>query len=127
MNNSYLLDTQILIWWLIGNRRLTAKVKQVIESPDNLIYYSVASLWEISIKQMGGKLSLKISLEKIADAIPFETLTIKKKHILILNTLAYFHKDPFDRILISQALYEKATLITADKKITKYQVPVLLP
>jgi len=126
-NKLYLLDTQVLLWWLSDNKRLTPKIKKIIHNPNNLILYSTASIWEISIKRNIGKLTLKVSLKKLINSIPFQVLPIKNQHILKLDKLPAIHKDPFDRILIAQAKTEKAVLITADAKISKYKLPTLYP
>ncbi len=126
-NKTYLLDTQILIWWLTNDKRLTDKIKEVIQNSDNLILYSTVNLWEISIKRAIGKLTLTISLNKLVKSIPFQALSIKNEHILKLDKLPLTHKDPFDRVLVAQAISEKSILITADKKILKYNVQTLTP
>ena len=126
-NNTYLLDTQILIWWLTDHPRLTPQLSQTISNPNNLIFYSVANLWEISIKRSIGKLKLKIPFPQLVQTIPFPTLTIKPNHIITLHQLPLIHKDPFDRLLIAQALTENLTLITADHQITRYHLPTLTP
>ena len=124
MNKIFLLDTNILLWWLTGDKRLKTPVVNQLSSPDNLVYCSVASLWEILIKASLGKLKLKVPFKQIVDKTPFPFLSIKKEHILLLERLPYYHKDPFDRILIAQTIGSQATLITANKMLAKYKIPI---
>lgn len=115
----YLLDTQILIWWIEGSNRLSKGIKDLIES-DNIKYVSVASFWEMVIKKQIGKLKLGKSLNFILQNLDFDILDIKLEHILKLDGLKRIHKDPFDRIIISQAFEEKCILLTSDKTVKKY-------
>lgn len=123
----YLLDTNILLWWLEDNKKLKTSVRSIIKDSKNQILISVSSGIEISIKNKLGKLPLKTTLNRIFEASHFAVLDINLNHLFELNKLPFYtdHKDPFDRILISQAKVEKLTLITSDSKIWKYKVPVL--
>ena len=108
MLKPYLLDTHILLWWLTDDPRLTPKLAQLLQNPNNLIYTSSANFWEISIKHSLGKLKLQVSLSEIISATPFPNLSIKQDHISQLDQLPPIHKDPFDRILIAQSIAENA-------------------
>lgn len=121
----YLLDTNIFLWSLNGDRKLKAEAKEVIKDSRNQIFVSIASAWEISIKNRAGKLPLKTTLDKCFEVSNFELLNINLDHVLKLDKLPPYHKDPFDRILISQAKTEGLTLITSDQKIWKYNIDVL--
>ena len=99
--------------------------KEILKDPRNRIFVSVATAWEISIKQKKGKLPLKTTLEECFRKSNFEILEIKLPHILQLENLPTYHKDPFDRILVAQAIVEKLMIITEDGKIKKYDVSVL--
>lgn len=120
----YLLDTQYYLWWLNDDPQLNNSVRKLIADADNIILASVANIWEISIKMKVGKLPLKTNLATIIDSTDFNFLDIKPSHILKLDTLPLHHQDPFDRILISQALVDKCTLVTTDSNIKKYDVPI---
>lgn len=121
----YLLDTHIFLWWLEGDKRLKNSVKEVIQNSENQILVSIVSGIEISIKQKLGKLSLKTTLKRMFEISGFEALNINLNHALELDKLPSHHKDPFDRILISQARVENLNLITSDPKILKYKVSAL--
>ena len=121
----YLLDTHIFLWSLDETKRLTKEVAKILKDPRNRIFVSVATAWEISIKQKKGKLPLKTTLEECFRKSNFEILEIKLPHILQLENLPTYHKDPFDRMLVAQAIVEKLMIITEDGKIKKYDVSVL--
>jgi len=121
----YLLDTHIFLWSLDETKRLTKEVAKILKDPRNRIFVSVATAWEISIKQKKGKLPLKTTLEECFRKSNFEILEIKLPHILQLENLPFYHKDPFDRMLVAQAIVEKLMIITEDGKIKKYDVSVL--
>ena len=122
----YLLDTHIFLWSLDETKRLTKEVAKILKDPRNRIFVSVATAWEISIKQKKGKLPLKTTLEECFRKSNFEILEIKLPHILQLENLPTYHKDPFDRMLVAQAIVEKLMIITEDEKIKKYDVSVLV-
>ncbi len=120
----YLLDTHILIWWITEDKRLKSSAKKMIRSYRNLIYWSTASSWEISIKCALGKLELE---EPLADLIPselirnhIEILPIQNDHAILAGQLPMHHKDPFDRMLIAQARLESIGIITNDSKFAPY-------
>lgn len=121
----YLLDTHIFLWWLNGDRRLKSSVRDIIQDNSNQILVSVASGLEISIKRRTAKLKLKTTLKRSFEISGFEVLDITLAHALQLEKLHPHHKDPFDRILISQSKEENLILITADKKIWKYNTNIL--
>ena len=123
----YLLDTNIFLWWLHDDKRLKKGIRKIIQGKEGQFLVSVVSAIEISIKNRSGKLPLKTSLKTIFKVSDFEVLNIDLSHIMELNRLPFQrgHKDPFDRILISQAKVENLTLITTDRKIWKYKVSLL--
>lgn len=121
----YLLDTNIFLWSLNGNKKLKGKIKEIIKDTENQIFVSIASAWEISIKNRAGKLPLKTTLSKCFEVCSFEILSIDLNHVFDLETLPLYHKDPFDKILISQARVEDLTFITTDEKIWKYNLSLL--
>lgn len=120
----YLLDTDVLLWWLDNDKRLKDSIKQIINDRENRIYVSVVSGIEISIKHKLGKLPLKTTVRRIFEIADLDILNINLDHVLEFNKLPLSkkHKDPFDRILIAQAKVEWLTLVTSDPKIWKYKV-----
>lgn len=123
---SYLLDTHTFIWWIEDNVNLSYQSKQIISNPNNLIFISAVNTWEITIKKSLGKLSVPGNLEEIIYQCGFDILPITIKHTLSIENLDKYHDDPFDRLLISQAMIENLTIITRDEKIIKYKVPYIL-
>ena len=123
-----LIDTHALIWFITDNEKLPLKTKQIIENKDNDIYVSIASYWEIGIKNSIGRLDLNSDLEtvfKIIEETGFETLPITTNQILKNSGLAFHHQDPFDRIIIAQAMMEEMTIITKDSQFKNYNIPTI--
>jgi PIN domain nuclease of toxin-antitoxin system len=121
----YLIDTHTFLWFNEINSEISSKAKEIIENIENEIYISMASLWEISIKVNLGKLFINNDFESILEDINDEgiiILPINFPHICINNKLPQFHKDPFDRIIISQALSENFNIISKDAIFDKYLV-----
>jgi PIN domain nuclease of toxin-antitoxin system len=116
----YLLDTHILIWWAEDNRKLKPEYKEIIADGENMIFVSVVSVWEVMIKTKLKKIKLKTSIDKIIEKYDFQVLEIKLDHVLELNKLKDYHKDPFDRLLITQSKVEDMILLTDDKLINQY-------
>ena len=124
----YLVDTHVLIWWLTSDNRLSSKAQMMIQTHRNTLFWSVASSWEVSIKHALGRL---IFDEPSEDLIPMEldknhieTLVITNEHAFTAGQLPLHHKDPFDRMLVSQAKIESLGIITNDPKIALYDVDV---
>ena len=120
-----LLDTHIFIWWLYDDPKLPQRHKELITDGENLIYVSVASLWEIEIKRALGNLTIDPDCLDLIETEGFKTLNIQKDHIKGLRDLPPLHKDPFDRMLIAQAMAENLILLTVDKKILQYHCHTL--
>jgi PIN domain nuclease of toxin-antitoxin system len=127
----FLLDTQVLLWSIFGTRRLTPRVRQVLEDDASELFVSVVSIWELAIKVGIGKLNLPGSstryvLEQL-DHIGTAILPVEPAHILWLETLPRYahHKDPWDRMLIVQAIEENLTILSADSKFPLYDVPLV--
>lgn len=123
-----LLDTHIALWALTDTAKLSEEVIQMLESEKNEVYYSIASIWEIAIKHKIRPEQMPISEEEFArlcEKTGFTQLPIEPEHIFLLKTLtrpveAPKHNDPFDRILLVQAKYEKLSFITHDSLIPYY-------
>jgi len=119
-----LLDTHALLWWL-ADEDLTTQARDAIADPANLVVVSAASAWEISIKRALGKLAAPDDLEQQVQEGGFSPLPISIAHALAAGQLARHHEDPFDRMLIAQALAEGLTIVTRDKRFNDYGVPLL--
>lgn len=124
-----LLDTHAFLWLAHGNPSLSAVAKAAIADPNNDLYLSVASVWELAIKVSYGKLVLSDPLGVLIDRWlileQIQLLEIRKPHALIVTTLPLHHRDPFDRILIAQAISEQFTLVSADSQFGAYPIPLL--
>lgn len=122
-----LLDTHTFIWWDSEPSKLSQRALELLTDKNNLRLLSVVSLWEISIKHKLGKLALNKTLVEIV-AIQknnfIEILPITVDHVLALDSLSLYHKDPFDRLLIAQANVENAVLISCDSVFANYSVQV---
>lgn len=124
----YLLDTNALIFTLTAPEKLADAAYDIIINTDNTLYVSVASLWEIVIKQSIGKLEIDKTINEIATECLREDiyfLDIKPTHLMTLRTLPFIHRDPFDRLYIAQAKTEDMTIITSDTIIPQYDVKTL--
>lgn len=119
-----LLDTNALLWLLDGDDRLGPSARHEVERAETLSV-SVASLWEIAIKVSLRKLAPIPGLHRAVRDLGFDRLAISDAHLGALEHLPHLHRDPFDRLLISQALVERLTVLTADRAFTAYAVPVL--
>jgi len=122
----YLLDTHAVIWYAEDSSELPKKVIDIIDNPENEIYISAVSLWEIALKVSLGKLDLELPLDEFLTNIrnrDFVFLQIEDEYLNKLLGLSFVHKDPFDRLIISSALAEGLTIITIDENIKKYDVP----
>jgi len=119
-----LLDTHVLLWWLAGSPELSDQIKERIDT-ELEVYVSSASVWELSIKQAAGKLTLPDDLIKWIRQGGLSELPITMQHADLAGRLPLIHRDPFDRMLVAQALAERLTLVTRDELIQKYDVPVL--
>lgn len=122
---SYILDTHVLLWWLDDPKLLSAKANNILTNIMNIVYISCVSTWEIVIKQSLGKLKVPKEIFEVIEKENFFELPISIEHPECLSTLPDYHKDPFDRLLISQAVVEKAKIITNDKMIIKYPIPTV--
>ena len=125
---NYLLDTHVLIWFLNGDKALSTKVRKAIESENAINFISIASLWEIAIKISLDRLSIKVSFEKLGtelDKNNFQLLPITFNDTVILSTLAFHHRDPFDRLIISQSIANDFKLISKDKEFSSYKIKLL--
>ncbi|MBS0655288.1 MAG: type II toxin-antitoxin system VapC family toxin [Verrucomicrobia bacterium] len=117
-----LLDTNIFLWCIIDDAKLTKKAKDLIVEADER-YVSSASIWEIAIKKSIGKLDSNNDIGSLADVIEesgFIELPVTAKHAATIFHLEHIHRDPFDRLLIAQAICEPLIFVTADMQLEKY-------
>jgi PIN domain nuclease of toxin-antitoxin system len=121
-----LLDTHILLWWLNNDPKLSRSESELIADPDNLIFVSAASSWEIAVKKMLGKLAAPGNLPVALTANDFLELPISITHTQLLYQLPPHHNDPFDRIMIAQSLCEDLTFLTRDSKILLYPIKIAI-
>jgi len=118
-----LLDTNALILFFEGSSNLSNNAKAAIESSNKIIFVSVISFWEIALKTSISKLEMNLSMEELEKMVwenGFEILPIGIIHTLGLRTLNYYHKDPFDRMIIQQALVENLNIVSSDSVFDQY-------
>ena len=124
-----LLDTHAFLWWVTDDDRLSERAGEVIADGANDVYFSAASAWEIAIKAGLGRIRLPDEawtftpdqLERNA----FQALPVHVAHAVAVITLPDVHRDPFDRMLVAQAITEGLTIVSADPELARYAVPVL--
>lgn len=122
-----LLDTHLLLWAAGAPGRLSAQARALIEAPDNVLFFSPASLWEIAIKRGLGRPDFQIDVHLLRRGLldnGYEELAIGSEHALATDSLPPIHKDPFDRMLVAQATVEGMVLLTADALVAQYPGPV---
>jgi PIN domain nuclease of toxin-antitoxin system len=121
----FLLDTSAVLLALAEPERLTAGARAALEDPTSTAIVSAASIWEIAIKRSLGKLVAPDEILEAVRAAGFETLDMTPEHAERAGTLPPHHRDPFDRMLVAQALVEGCTLLTRDDALAAYGVPLL--
>lgn len=119
---AYLLDTHTLLWWLSDDARLPSGVRDIIRAPDNEVYVSAVSGWEIAIKRAMGKLDAPHDLVALIAEEGFQELPISFAHGERAGQLPPIHRDPFDRMLVAQSQVHGLTILTKDDDIPRYQV-----
>ena len=123
-----LLDTHAFIWFINGDNQLSSKSKKIIKNIDNNCFISIASIWDIAIKISLKRLDINSgfkNLVKVIEENKFEILPVTFEHIQYLLDLDYYHRDPFDRMIIAQGLSEKVSIITKDQNFNKYEVEII--
>ena len=125
----FLLDTHTFLWFITGDDQLGGQARDILDDIENEIMLSVASLWEIAIKVSLGKLELQ---QSFADLVPRQLLSneigllpIDPRHLTVLVELPFHHRDPFDRLLIAQAISEGLPVLSGDEAFRDYSVQVL--
>ena len=124
-----LLDTHTFLWFVNDNPKLSNRLKELIEDTNNVSYLSVASLWEISIKFNLGKLTLDPNYEEFIErevtTSTIQLLNIELEHLRINATLPFHHRDPFDRLIITQSIAENIPIVTLDSAFDKYSATLI--
>jgi len=122
-----LLDTHVLLWAAGSPERLSETARALIENPNNNLYFSVASLWEVTIKNDLGRTDFQVDPHLLRRGLienGYQELGISAHHVLGISHLPPIHKDPFDRMLIAQAEHEGFLLLTLDRKILQHTAPI---
>ena len=122
-----LLDTQLLLWAAGTPDRLSSLARKLLNNPKNELLFSAASLWEITIKNSLGREDFRVEPRLLRRGLldnGYSELPVTSEHAVNVDTLPPLHKDPFDRLLVSQALCEGVTLLTADPQLARYPGPV---
>ena len=125
---SILIDTQILIWLFGLTDNLPKPIDKILKNSKNEIFVSAVSIWEIAIKKSIGKLTFPFELKDIQKEIEklnIKILNIKSEHLIKVAELPFHHKDPFDRLIISQAIIEKFPIISGDRNFKKYKCEII--
>ena len=120
---NFLLDTHILIWAAISPHKISSELASLLSDPSNHLYFSSASIWEISIKESLGKRDFKVISKKLYDGLienGYKELKVSALHAMEVLKLPFFHRDPFDRILVATAIWENMPLLTNDSTLSPY-------
>ena len=124
-----LLDTQLLLWTAGQPGRLSATARTLIDNPENELWFSAASLWEVAIKRGLGRQDFQVDSRLLRRGLldnGYTELPIASDHAVAIESLPPIHKDPFDRILVTQATVEGITLLTTDSLVAQYPGPIRL-
>jgi PIN domain nuclease of toxin-antitoxin system len=114
---SFLIDTQVFLWFETGSNRLSRRARSLLEDTKEAAYFSAASFWEIAIKRRAGKLAFRGSARAAAAAAGFLELDINAADAETAGELDWDHRDPFDRMLVAQCLNRELTLVSADARL----------
>ena len=123
----YLVDTHVLIWLAVDSPRLSDVVRDLLSDPDNHIFFSAISIFEIAVKERLSKRGFDVEASAIRRMMienDFPELSVTGLHAAHVVTLPLVHRDPFDRLLVAQAMMEGFTLMTADEQIARYPGPI---
>jgi PIN domain nuclease of toxin-antitoxin system len=122
-----LLDTQLLLWAAGQPERLSAATRKLLNSPRNELLFSAASLWEVAIKNTLGRQDFRVEPRLLRRGLldnGYTELPVTSQHAVSIDSLPLLHKDPFDRLLLAQAISEGITLVTGDAQLARYPGPV---
>jgi PIN domain nuclease of toxin-antitoxin system len=122
-----LLDSHLLVWSSSTSKRLSLAARSLINDPDNNLFFSAASVWELAIKQDSKKHDVQVDARLLRRGLldnGYSELPVTGEHAVAIRSLPLIHKDPFDRILVAQATVEGITLLTADPIVARYPGPI---
>ena len=123
----FILDTHLLLWAAGNSKKLSSSARTIINDESNELFFSAASIWEVAIKQSLGRDDFKADARLLRRGLldnGYSELPIDSEHAVTIDSLPNFHKDPFDRILIAQAMTEGITLLTSNSVIARYSGPI---
>jgi PIN domain nuclease of toxin-antitoxin system len=124
-----LLDTHAFLWWVEGTPALGRRARAAVANPDNEVFISIASCWELAIKLSLGKLRLTQRLDRfIPEQLTlngFSLFAVELRHVVGVADLPFHHRDPFDRLLVAQALQDQLAIVSADRVFRRYGVTVI--
>jgi PIN domain nuclease of toxin-antitoxin system len=122
-----LLDTHVVLWCLADDTRLKPDTRDLIRDPENAVFVSAASVWEMAIKRALGRIEIDLTqLDGALDAMGFAQLAITSRHARGVGELPGHHNDPFDRMLVSQSIHESMRLVTHDAALAQYGTAILV-
>jgi PIN domain nuclease of toxin-antitoxin system len=124
-----LLDTHLLLWAAVEPARLSRRARRLMDDPDHELLFSPVSLWEVAIKRQRRRADFNAEPRLLRRSLlnaGYEELTITSEHAVAIDLLPPLHRDPFDRMLIAQSLVEGITVLTADRIVARYPIPVQL-
>jgi len=124
-----LFDTHVLLWAAASPQRISRKVRMLIENRENALIFSAASIWEIVIKRTLGRRDFRVDPQRVRRRLienGYDELPIGGEHVLRVATLPAVHRDPFDRLLVAQAIHEGLVLVTADRALAQYPASVVM-
>jgi PIN domain nuclease of toxin-antitoxin system len=123
----FILDTHLLLWAAGNSTKLPSEARTIVNDESNELFFSAASIWEVAIKQGLGRDDFKADARLLRRGLldnGYSELPIDSEHAVAVDSLPDFHKDPFDRILIAQAMTEGIILLTSDSAVAKYSGPI---
>ncbi|WP_413988068.1 type II toxin-antitoxin system VapC family toxin [Labrys okinawensis] len=123
----YLVDTHLLLWAASSPGRLSPGAAELLEDPENELIFSAASIWEVAIKSGLGRPDFRVDVRLLRRGLldnGYAELAVTSEHAVTIDALPAIHKDPFDRILIAQAMAEGIQLLTSDEVVARYPGPI---
>jgi PIN domain nuclease of toxin-antitoxin system len=120
-----LLDTHTALWWLAGDPRIAGDAERQLSDETNRVLLSAAVIWEVAIKRSLGKLQAPVDLAATLLGAGAQPLPVTLDHAAAVEMLPWHHRDPFDRLLVAQALTENAAIVSQDERLRGYGVPVV--
>ena len=123
--NGLILDSHVLLWWSEDAGSVSQPARVRIAAPDTPVFVSIVTPWELAIKESLGKLQVPGNTREALNSDQIDLLSIAPTHIDVIRTLPHHHRDPFDRMIIAQAIVEGLTVVTRDRRFPAYDIEVL--